>query len=426
MLILYNAILAPLRIVASLASVWNARTPERRDEWRERLARTLPNVPAGGIWLHGASVGETRILSRITDALRQTEPRHTICVSALTRTGRAQLPSPPEVDAAFYAPLDFRSVTGRVLDAVRPSLLGLVETELWPNLLDGARRRSIPIVLLNGRLAPDQMGRYTRLSRVYRPLLQSVTAIGAQSEANAERFIAMGVARENIVITGNIKYDIPAPQVDAHALRQSLNIPVDRPIFVAGSTAEGEDPAVLDAFRIARRSCPELMLILAPRHPHRCDDVERLVRTAGLRVHRLSNYESNLEQPDVLLVDSIGRLSEIYSIARVAFVGGSLVPLGGHNVLEPASAGVPVLFGPHTEHVAEPALALESHGGGIRVADAAALGERLTHLIASEAAWRTAGENAREIVTMNQGAITRTADILREVLGRTQPSRDAA
>jgi len=426
MLTLYNAILAPLRIAAELGSFWAGRNPERGKEWRERLARTLPDVAPGGIWLHGASVGEARILTRIADALGESGVNGPVCASAMTRTGRAQLPTPPAVDAAFFVPLDFRSATGRVLDAVRPALLALVETELWPNLIDGARRRRIPVLLLNGRLAPDRMARYSKLSGLYGPLLRSVAAIGAQSEADAERFISLGVPPEKIEITGNVKYDLPAPQVDSRALREGLGIPADRPIFVAGSTAEGEDPAVLAAFESARSVCPELVLILAPRHPERSDDVERIALARGLRVKRLSATEATLDEMDLLLVDSIGHLSDLYSIATVAFVGGSLVPVGGHNVLEPASAGVPVLFGPHTDHVAEPAMALEERGGGRRVADADALGKTLAELLTSGSDCRQMGKKARDTVMTNQGAVGRTVALVRSVLDRTQPSRGVA
>jgi 3-deoxy-D-manno-octulosonic-acid transferase len=423
MLTLYNALHVPLRIAASVWSALTARTPERRAEWAERLGRSTPDVPPGGIWLHGASVGEVRVLGEILGGLRAAAFGGPIVVSAVTRTGRSLLPAPPDVAAAFFAPLDFRDATRRVFGAVAPRLLGVVETELWPNLFAEARERAVPTLLLNGRLAPDKMRRYRRLAGLYAPLLRGLAEVGAQSQADAERFESLGVPPARIRVTGNVKYDFRPPDVSTVELRRRLGIAPERPVFVAGSTAEGEDRAVLDGFGEARRAEPGLLLILAPRHPERADAVERLVRERGLDVRRISREPAGPgNAPDVILVDGVGLLSRLYSIAQVAFVGGSLVPSGGHNVLEPAAARVPVLFGPHTEHVAEPAGALVDGGGAFRVRGPDELARRVVELLGDDDARERAADRARDQVRRNQGALDRTVELIRSHLdsGRTE------
>ena len=426
MMTLYNAALAPLRAVAGAWRVWDGLRHDRREEWSERLGGRLPGQDPGGVWLHGSSVGEVRIVSRLATALREVEPACSIAVSCFTRTGRELLPTPPAVDAAFFAPLDFRGPVRRVLASVRPATLGLVETELWPNLITEALGRDIAVVVLNGRLSPERMRHYRRWSRLYAPLLREIDALGAQSQADAERFAELGVPASRISVTANIKYDLPPPTVDLAALRAELGIETRRPVFVAGSTAAGEDAAVLDAFELARKTTPELLLVLAPRHVERVESVERLARQRGHAVARLTSAAEASGEVDVLLVDGVGRLAALYALARVAFVGGSLVPTGGHNVLEPAAFGVPVAFGPHTDHVADPAAALEAAGGAVRVADGEELGRRIVGWLKDPAAAEAAGRSGREVLAANRGAVAASVALIRAQLRRARVSRGAA
>jgi 3-deoxy-D-manno-octulosonic-acid transferase len=416
MLPLYNTALLALRAGAEVLAWWQRADPERRLEWAQRRGFETPGVAPGGVWLHGASVGEARILGAVARSLRGRDGVGELSLSAVTRTGRAQLPEPPVVDATFFAPLDFRTAVRRVLDAVRPSLLVLVETELWPNWLDQARRRDIAAVVINGRLSDERMGRYRRFRSLYLPLLAGLTRVGAQSDDDARRFIELGVPEQAVEITGNVKYDLSVPEADPDLLRSRFGIEEGRPVLVAGSTGAGEETPVLDAFRAARERRPELFLVLAPRHPERADEVEAEVRSCGLRVARLGEGPA-AGRGDVLLVDTVGELLGLYRLAWVAFVGGSLVPVGGHNLLEPAALGVPVLFGPHTHHFAEPAAELERRGGGRCVADADELATWTSRLLDDSERRGAMGRAALDVVRSNRGALARSVALVLSALG---------
>jgi 3-deoxy-D-manno-octulosonic-acid transferase len=327
------------------------------------------------------------------------------------------LPGNSRAEASFFLPLDFSGLPRRVIGALNPALLAVVETELWPNLLHESRASGLPVLLVNGRLSADRMSRYRRFAGLYRPLLAGLAGIGAQSTEDAERFVELGVSEDAIRVTGNVKYDLPIPEVDREALMSELGIAPQRPVLVAGSTGEDEEAPVLEAFMSARAEHPRLFLVLAPRHPERCDDVERLIRNKGLRHERISRLEGPLEdETDLLLVDTLGQLARLYGAATLAFVGGSLVPIGGHNVLEPAALGIPVLFGPHTQHFAAPAKALSEAGGAWRVEDGNGLARALIELLGDEESRARAARRAHRVVARNQGAMERTLDLLLPLL----------
>lgn len=427
MLRLYNVLLLPIRAAAGLWYLRHRGSPARRDEARERTARALPGPLPGALWIHGSSVGEARVVSLLARALRRQEPEMPLALSAFTRTGHDLLEGDPSADTVFYLPLDFPGHATRLIDALRPRMLAIVETELWPNLLHEAHRSGLPVVIVNGRLSPDRMNRYRRFSALYRPLLARLAAVGAQSDEDADRFEELGVPAAAIRVTGNVKYDLPAPLVSESELRSELGLAPARPVFVAGSTGAGEDAPVLDAFEKSRRDLPDLFLVLAPRHPQRCDDVEGLLRQRDLPFQRLSRLDGHLsEGTSVLLVDTLGQLGRLYALAAVAFVGGSLVPVGGHNVLEPASLGVPVLFGEHTQHFAEPAQALLDSAGGRRVTDGAALARVLGELLANEPLRKEAARNAEQVVASNRGALRRSVEMMLPLLRRDAAERGRA
>jgi len=422
MIRLYNTALAPLR---PLAELWARRpwlAPDKREEWEQRRGLGLPRPRAGGLWIHGASVGEARIVRGLAAAVRGARHDLSLSVSALTPTGRAQLPAPPAVDAAFFSPLDFRGFTARALHAIRPLVFALVETELWPNLLREALDRSARIVVVNGRLSDRRMGRYRRFSRLFRPLLAGVTRLGAQTEVDAQRFVELGASPAAVAVTGNVKYDLPGPEADATVVRDRLGLAPERPVFVAGSTWRGEEDLVLGAFEDAKRVHPDLLLLLAPRHPDRVDKVEESVRSRGHTIGRCSRDASRSAGCDVILVDTVGELPSLYQLASVAFVGGTLVPVGGHNLLEPAGVGAPVLFGPHTDNVREIASALGRAGAATRVTDGKGLSRELRSLLHDADRRGTMGRLGRELVRSNRGALERSARMIFEVLDAATPA----
>lgn len=241
MLRLYNTLLLPFRALLPLWSTLFVREASRRAEWNERRLRVLPSPLPGAIWIHGASVGEARIVGAVARGMRQRRPRLPIAVSAQTRTGRVQLPVPPDADAAFFLPLDFPGYPRRLIRALQPALLVLIETELWPNLVAEAADCGLAVLVLNGRLSPRRMSRYRRLSGLYRPCLRRLHRVGAQTEADAARFIELGLPEASIEITGNVKYDLPLPGGDAVEWRRRLGLDAGRQVWVAGSTGPGEE-----------------------------------------------------------------------------------------------------------------------------------------------------------------------------------------
>ena len=423
MLRLYNTVLLPLRAGVALWVACRPGNARKRREWAERQALELPSIPPHGIWIHGASVGEARIVHSVAESLRSRRPALSLAVSAMTPTGREQLPAAPLSDAAFFVPLDFPGLTTRLLHAVRPAALTLIETELWPNLLHESHVCGVPVVVLNGRLSVSRMARYRRLSRLYRPLVERIAVIGAQTEADAARFRELGAAREAVTVTGNVKYDLPRPAKDAEALRQDLGLSARRPVVVAGSTAAGEESLVLDAFQAARSAQGQWLLVLAPRHLSRIEEVLALSLSRGMRTRRYSAARRSLADVDVLLVDTLGDLAALYQLGWVAFVGGSLVSVGGHNLLEPAAVGVPVLFGPHVENVAELAEVLERSGAGKRVHDAAGLGREVRRLLDDETERSEMSRRAVQVLEANRGALERSVSLLLSVVdGRASRS----
>lgn len=403
---LYNAALTPFRVATALG-IGRDGGP-----WEERAARRLPPSIAGGAWLHGASVGETGIVRALASEARRRLPGLPLAATCTSRTGRALLRNAPEFDAASLLPLDLPSCLRPFIRALSPGSLTLVETELWPNLLLASHRAGIPVSIVNARLDPAKQRRYDWLRPLYLPLVAPVARVGAQSDGDAGRFARLGVPESRIEVTGNVKFDLAATPPPG-ASREAFGLAPSRPVVAAGSTGEGEDDPVLDAFVDARRDHPELYLILAPRHPERFEGAARAAATRGLSVHRLSSgRDAEAGRADVLLVDTIGRLAGLYALADGAFVGGSLVPVGGHNLLEPVAQGVPVLFGPHTGHVAEVARLLERAGAADRVADAAALGAAWSRLAGDRELRERRVAAGRSVLAANRGALAKSVAIL--------------
>ncbi|MBV6470267.1 MAG: 3-deoxy-D-manno-octulosonic acid transferase [Nitrospirae bacterium] len=381
------------------------------------------------IWIHAVSLGEVVAVAPLVRDLRRQYPIARLIVSTVTETGREAVEQRlAGVAEHRYAPLDFPWVVEQVIDRLRPSLYIFVETELWPNLLRSLHRRHIPSVLVNGRLSTRSFKRQ-RLPVIrdfYRSMLRMISCCLMQSERDAQRIIELGADPASVRSTGNIKFDQPLPQAGAAGQllnRASLGIAEEDQILVAGSTHPGEEEAIVAAYRTLSKEFPQLLLILAPRHIERTPQVEQWLRAQGLALSLRSRGGSLPPAgsgPRVLLLDSRGELALIYREAVAAFVGGTLAPIGGHNLLEPAVWGKPVLFGPHTDHCAEVAALLTNAGGGLVVQNEAELAQVLHSLLRDPVARQRMGQAAQQVVADNQGALSRSAEIIATFL----PSRE--
>ncbi|GAB4252288.1 MAG: 3-deoxy-D-manno-octulosonic acid transferase [Acidobacteriota bacterium] len=383
-----------------------------------------PIPPEGSWWLHAVSVGEVNAVRPLAEALSRLVPGPLI-VSTITPSGQETARKNLGAFAhTLYFPVDLPGVCRRYFRALRPRLILLAETEIWPNFIRAAKRQGIPVVVVNGRISDRSFGRYRRMRSLFLPVFARLDRVCAQSRLDRERFIELGVPPEAVHLVGNLKFDyVPRPEPRHAALNERVQRLWSEKggdlILLAGSTKPGEEALLVGIFRRLREAVPRLRLILAPRHPHRAEEVCRLVEEAGLAVLRRSTWEERTPEvpPDVLILDTIGELAHLYAVADVVFIGGSLVPEGGQNVIEPAAYGKPVLFGPHMENFREVAAAFVDEYAAIQVADAAELEERLRTLFADAHARRWLGRNARQVIRRNQGALERTLRILRPYLG---------
>jgi 3-deoxy-D-manno-octulosonic-acid transferase len=389
-----------------------------RPGWRAGLAERLgahPGAAAGAapVWVHGASVGEIRAALPLLDALRARG--HAVVASTMTATGRAQARAARPELACGLAPLDHPWAVARALARVRPRALVFVETELWPSWVRAADERGVPALVVSGRLSERSFARWRRAAGLLRGTLARYRAIGARSEADAARFVALGAAPERVTVCGDLKLDAPPPPAPAPALAALLGAV---PIFVAGSTHEGEEAVALSAFAAAVRAGTEAALVLAPRHPERFERVAALVAERGLPLRRRSAPgEGPLRPGEVLLLDTLGELASLYPRAAVAFVGGTLAPIGGHSVVEPALAGCPVLLGPHLANTRDSAALLIEAGAATPVSDAEALAAAVAAALAEPAEARARGARGSAALAAHRGATARCVALIERVLG---------
>jgi 3-deoxy-D-manno-octulosonic-acid transferase len=415
----YTVLLAVGFVLALPHFLWKGRRSGKyRRTFRERMGALPPGLGPGrpgSIWVHAVSVGEVLAARPLLDALKRRFPKRQVFLSTTTLTGRAVAERGVAADGLFFAPFDFPGPVRRALSRLDPELLILVETELWPNLVHQARRRGTRVALVNGRISPRSHPRYRRAGPLLRRMLAEVDLFLMQSPPHAERVLALGAPPERVRVAGNLKFDAPAPPEPPAPLARLLGD--GRPVWVAGSTVEGEEAAVLAAFGRVRQHCADLALVLVPRHPERFDLVPPLVEEAGFRCLRRSQLGTESAGPvEVVLLDTLGELAGVYALATVVFVGGSLVPAGGHNVLEAAAAGKPILVGPHMENFQEIADQFRSEGALIQVASAEALADAVSELLADAARRQTLGEAGRALLARNRGALTTTLDAIEELL----------
>jgi 3-deoxy-D-manno-octulosonic-acid transferase len=357
-------------------------------------------------------VGEVRAALPLIDAL--TARGHEVVGSTMTVTGRALAREVrPELSTAL-APLDHPWIVRRALGRVRPRALVFVETELWPSWVGAAHERGIPVVTVSGRLSERSFARWKRAVRLLRPTLERFHAIGARSEADAERFRALGAPEERVSVTGDLKLDAPPPEPLPAAVVRTFG---DLPLFVAGSTHEGEETAAVAALAAAERAGHRAALVLAPRHPERFDAVAEACAGTGRPIRRRSALgKEPIAAGEVLLLDTIGELAAFYAHACLAFVGGSLAPVGGHNLLEPARVERPAVWGPHVSNAAEMEAILLAAGAGQRVSNTAELGRALVEALADPVAATARGAAGKEALAQHRDAVGRSVALVEGAL----------
>jgi 3-deoxy-D-manno-octulosonic-acid transferase len=424
MLVFYS--LALTLVVVAGAPYWLFRMATS-GKYREGLGERLGLVPKRlvpkrlltpdaqpTIWVHAVSLGEVVAATRLIEELSARAPGSKVVISTTTRTGQKLARERFGADRVFYFPLDFAFAVRAYLHALQPRMLVLLESEFWPRLLVECRHAQIPVAVVNARVSDRSWPRYLRLRLLWKRLLNGLSLVLAQSPLDAERLTAIGAS--NVRVGGNFKYDVRVAETAplTEALRKHL--PAGVKVVVCGSTLAGEEEMLLDLMP------PDVVTILAPRHPERFNAVAELLRKRNARFVQRSKWihaPHRLEPGTVFLLDSIGELASVYSLADVAFLGGSLVAWGGHNPLEPAQFGVPVMMGPNYANFRGIVEELRAHQA-IAIAEAAEMRAALGHLLADEAATKAMGERAREVFLSEAGATTRAVDALLNVLGAPQ------
>ena len=386
----------------------------------ERFGDVAPwEGTAEPVWLHAVSVGEAMAAAPLARLLVSRHPAVPLIASTTTETGRAVAEQRIPAARFVFFPLDFRWAAARALRRLRPRLVLLTETELWPNFLAACAQRRIPVVLINGRISPRSFPRYRLVRRWFGGVLQGVRLFCMQSAADADRILSLGAPADRVRVTGNLKYDLPALEqgADVGAIRAGLGLSPECRLVIAGSIHRGEDEPVIEAFRSAAASRRDLCLLVAPRHPERLEEVERVLAKAGVPCVRRSRLPATpAREGGAILLDTMGELARLYAAASVVFVGGSLIPHGGQNILEPAAYGRPVLHGPHMGNFAEMRDRFQEAEAALQVADGPGLAEGLQLLLDDATRAERMGRAGRSIVEAQRGATGRTADLVGALL----------
>jgi 3-deoxy-D-manno-octulosonic-acid transferase len=376
------------------------------------------------IWIHAVSVGEALTARALVADLRARYPRLRLFLSTTTITGQqVARRSVQHVDATFFFPFDFAFIVRRTLKIVRPRAFIMMETEIWPNLLRICREQGVKTIVINGRISSRSHSRYRLVRPFFRRVLADVDRFCMQSDEAARRLIDLGADPSRVTVTGSLKFDsleIPSPLAQGKPRGRVLRyfrLPPTRVVLIAGSTMRGEEQAVLRAFSRLKLTIPGALAVLAPRHPERSGEVERLAREAGFAVTRRSDLPIDAEpRGDVVVLDTLGELAQLYQLATVVFVGGSLVDHGGHNILEPAVFGKPIMFGPHMSNFREIADAFLSNGAAIQVASGRELEDALVRLLGDPVRRARLGAAARALVDANRGAKSATLAVIADLL----------
>lgn len=411
---LYSAVLYVLTPVTVYHLIWRGfRFREYLQRWNERYASYPAPSPAIDVWLHAVSVGEVNAAVPVVEALRRQHPHLRWLVTTITPTGSARvLALWGDQVQHVYAPYDLPGAVRRFLGHYRPRLALIMETELWPNLLFACRDRGIPGYILNARLSARSLRGYRVLGPLIARVVRSVKRIGAQSDADARRFVHLGADKAHVLATGNLKFDIAVPAGLEDFVQHFGCRLRGRPVWIAASTHEDEEAAVVDIHRRLRERWPRLLLLWAPRHPERFARVAEQSRAAGWSVGRRTASPWPEADQQVFIIDTMGELMAFYACADVAFVGGSLQSVGGHNLLEPAAVGTPMVTGPHLHNFAEISRRLQKAGALEIAADADGVAAALQRLLEQDDARALMRRNGQELVEQGRGALQRTLDMI--------------
>ena len=431
-LFLYNLALVATLTITAPWWLWKIATTRK---YREGLKERLGEVPASlarmrahsktpVIWLHAVSVGEVLAVSRLVSEMDWAVSKYRLFVSTTTRTGQDLARERFGANRVFYCPLDLPWAVKAYVNVLRPRMLILAESEFWPNMLENCYRRNIPVVVVNARVSDRSWPRYQVMKMLWKPLMERLSAVLAQSEIDAHRLFKLGCRPERLTVSGNLKFDVrTAEESDATLLLR--NLAGSLRLIVAGSTLEGEEAPVLDAWPRLLTADPQLVLILAPRHPERFSEAADLLEKSGIPWVRRSDWPAKpayalepLRPGSAVLLDTIGELASVYSLATLAFVGGSIVASGGHNPLEPAQFAVPVVMGPHYANFRAITEDLRAHDA-IRIAAKEELAAALIEMIQNPDMAEAMGARAKEVFERQAGATDRCMAALRAVLAET-------
>lgn len=411
MYVLYNLFLTIATVALFPVILFKLITvPKYRGGMTQKLGRLRKSVltvikGTRPIWVHAVSVGEVMAAHPLIRELKKKYPDRKLILSTVTVTGNyTARRRVPEADAVFYFPFDFPCIVRRVIRGINPLIVLVAETELWPNFFRELKRSGIPSAVINGRISPKSHKNYQKFKKLFSRVFDNVDLFCMQSDADAGRIKDIGADPLKVMVTGNLKFDQKLPV----RMSAPLAIASGKKVITAGSTHKGEEAALLDIFKRLRWKYPDLILIIAPRHPERFDEVEGLINRAGYDCQRRTKLKGPVK--DVLLLDTIGELRSFYSLGDIAFVGGSLVKVGGHNLVEPAAMRKPVIFSRYMFNFKEISEALLSAGGGIMVKDKEELYVQIDNLLSDKELARSMGERAFSVIEMNSGAAQKTID----------------
>ncbi|NWF92536.1 MAG: 3-deoxy-D-manno-octulosonic acid transferase [Syntrophaceae bacterium] len=419
---LYNILLTFLLILSS--PYFLLRGLIRKRFWKE-LTERIGFFPAPSfkwpIWVHAASVGEVFCCIPLLKRIKKEFPHCKIVLTTMTRTGNEQAKTVPEADFVFFVPIDHPLALQKAIGRVQPGLLLIAETELWPNLLRSCGEKGIPIILFNGRISEEAFRRYHFLKFFFNSYLEYISLFLMQTEEDGRRIMEIGAKIEKVKIVGNLKFDQPYPSFNQASLAnmaRSLRLRGDETLLIAGSTHSGEEEILVGLLKDLRRKDPNLVLILAPRHLQRLPEVEQILKKQSLSWKRRTwlSTEEPSGVPEVILLDTMGELMNLYSLGTLTFIGGSLVPVGGHNPIEPLFFKKCVLFGPHMFHFEEVSRRLIEAGAAVQVRGREDLAFQVSRLLSDEKARKEMGEKGYQFLEKHRGATERTFEEIRPFL----------